>query len=163
MRIARLLRKEPAGGRTNRETYGFVDGDGRRISTRDDITFATGVPIPRDIGQFLFGGWYDRIMEMDVPYSASVDEYAMLAPLPSPGKIACLAFNYVDHAEEQETAAPADPVLFIKPRTALTGTGSEIRCPDFVRQLDYEVELAVVMGSACKNVDPQDAYGSVFG
>ncbi len=169
MRIARLMprKNERSDKWSYRETYGFVDKDGR-IATRDDITFATGVPIPRDVAEFLFGGWYDKTRQKEIPYNSHVSDYELLAPLPSPGKIVCLTFNYTDHAREQGLDAPEDPVLFIKPRTALTGTGAEIRCPDFVRQLDYEVELAVVVGNGagggrCKNVAAEEALEYVFG
>ena len=57
-----------------------------------------------------------------------------------------------DHAEEQGLQAPEDPALVIKPRTALNSTKSDIVCPDFVTQLDYEVELALIIGKNCKNV-----------
>lgn len=164
MRIVRLQRPGTRGkeGRS-RETYGLVDASGRTVSTRDDITFATGVPIPRSIKEFLFGGWYDKVAGKDVPYESSIDDYTVMAPIPDPGKIVCLTFNYTDHAREQGLSPPSDPVIFIKPATSLTGTGSEIRCPDFVRQLDYEVELAVVIGAACKDVPPLRAMSHVFG
>ena len=169
MRIARLMprKNERSDKWSYRETYGLVDKDGR-IATRDDITFATGVPIPRDVAEFLFGGWYDKTRQKEIPYNSHVSDYELLAPLPNPGKIVCLTFNYTDHAREQGLDAPEDPVLFIKPKTALTGTGAEIRCPDFVRQLDYEVELAVVVGNGagggrCKNVAAEEALEYVFG
>lgn len=146
-----------------RETYGIVDDKTGLIATRDDITFATGVPIPRGITEFLFDGWYDEIIKKEIPYNGRADQYHMLAPLPRPGKIVCLAFNYKDHAREQGLDAPSDPVLFIKPQTSLTGTETEIRCPDFVKHLDYEVELAIIIKDTCKNVAEDDAYAHIFG
>jgi 2-keto-4-pentenoate hydratase/2-oxohepta-3-ene-1,7-dioic acid hydratase in catechol pathway len=74
-----------------------------------------------------------------------------------------LAFNYVDHAEEQGLKAPEDPAIVIKPRTTLNSTNSDIVCPDFVTQLDYEVELALIIGKNCKNVSIEDASKAVFG
>ena len=146
-----------------RETYGLVDYKNNKIATRDDITFATGVPIPRSIEEFLFDGWYQKVIDGDIPYNKSVHEYDLFAPLSNPGKIICMAFNYTDHAIEQGLDSPEDPVIVIKPKTALTGTNSEIQCPDFVKQLDYEVELAVIVGCKCKNVSVQNASDSVFG
>ena len=61
--------------------------------------------------------------------------------------------NYPKHAKEQNYVSTKDPVIFIKPRTTLCGTDSEIKCPNFVKQLDYEIELAVIIGKTCKNID----------
>jgi len=156
MKIARLLHE-------NNETYGFVKGD--KVATKDEITFLTGVPIPHNVKDFLFDGWYNEIKNKieDLRYEENISKYELLSPIPNPNKIICLAFNYRDHAEEQDLKAPEDPVMIIKPRTALTGTESDIVCPDFVSQLDYEVELAVIIGKNCKNISVKDALSVVFG
>ena len=156
MKIARLLRD-------NKETYGFVKGD--KVSTKDEITYLTGVPIPQNIKDFLFDGWYDEIKNKinDLPYGENISKYKLLSPIPNPNKIICLAFNYVDHAKEQGLQAPEDPALVIKPRTALNSTNSDIVCPDFVTQLDYEVELALIIGKNCKNISVDDAFDAIFG
>ena len=156
MKIARL-------SYDNNETYGFVNGD--KVSTKDEITYLTGVPIPQNIKDFLFDGWYDEIKNKikDLPYKENISKYKLLPPIPNPNKIICLAFNYVDHAKEQGLQAPEDPALVIKPRTALNSTNSDIVCPDFVTQLDYEVELALIIGKNCKNVSVDDAFDSIFG
>ncbi len=156
MKIARLLRD-------NKETYGFVNGD--KVSTKDEITYLTGVPIPQNIKDFLFDGWYDEIKNKinDLPYEENISKYKLLSPIPNPNKIICLAFNYVDHAKEQGLQAPEDPALVIKPRTALNSTNSDIVCPDFVTQLDYEVELALIIGKNCKNISVDDAFDAIFG
>ena len=154
MRIARLLDG-------NKETYGFVRGD--RVATREEITYLTGVPVAHTVKDFLFDGWYDEIKDKisELPYGEDLSKFEILTPIANPGKIICLAFNYVDHAQEQGLEAPEDPVLIIKPRTALGGTGSDIVCPDFVTQLDYEVELALVIGRTCRNVDLEEASRAV--
>ncbi len=156
MKIARL-----SDG--NNETYGLIQGD--RVATKDEITFSTGVPIPHNVKDFLFDGWYEEIKNKigDLSYEKDISKFGFLPPIPNPNKIICLAFNYVDHAEEQGLQAPEDPAIVIKPRTALTGTGSDIVCPDFVTQLDYEVELALIIGKDCKNISINDASGVIFG
>jgi len=156
MKIARLLHG-------NIETYGFVKGD--KVATKDEITFLTGVPIPYNVKDFLFDGWYDEIKNKieDLLYKENISKFKLLSPIPNPNKIICLAFNYADHAEEQGLEAPEDPVIVIKPRTTLTSTESDIVCPDFVSKLDYEVELAVIIGKNCKNVSVEDAQKAVFG
>ncbi len=156
MRIARLSNDDG-------QTYGMVrDG---RVATRDEMTYLTGVPVPHSIKDFLFDGWYEEIKGVagTLPYGRNVSEYSMLPPISSPGKIICMAFNYLDHAREQGMEAPSEPAIVIKPRTALNGTDSDIVCPDFVRQLDYEVELAVVIKERCRNVAVPDAMDMVFG
>ena len=156
MKIVRLLHK-------NIETYGFVKGD--KVATKDEITFLTGIPIPFTVKEFLFDGWYNEIKNKigDLPYEENISKFKLLSPIPNPNKIICLAFNYSDHAEEQGLQAPEDPVIVIKPRTTLTSTESDIVCPDFVSELDYEVELAVIIGKNCKNVSVEDASKAVFG
>jgi len=156
MKIVRLLHK-------NIETYGFVKGD--KVATKDEITFLTGIPIPFTVKEFLFDGWYNEIKNKigDLPYEENISKFKLLSPIPNPNKIICLAINYSDHAEEQGLQAPEDPVIVIKPRTTLTSTESDIVCPDFVSELDYEVELAVIIGKNCKNVSVEDASQAIFG
>ena len=156
MRIARLVHE-------NNETYGFVKGD--KVATKDEITYLTGVPIPHNVKDFLFDGWFDEIKNkiQDLPYEESLSKFKLLAPIPNPNKIICLAFNYVDHAKEQGLTAPEDPAIVIKPRTALNGNNANIECPDFVTQLDYEVELALIIGKNCKNISVEEAQSVVFG
>jgi 2-keto-4-pentenoate hydratase/2-oxohepta-3-ene-1,7-dioic acid hydratase in catechol pathway len=156
MKIARLLQG-------NNETYGIIKGT--KVATKDEITYLTGVPIPQNLKDFLFDGWFDEIKDKinDLSYNEDVSKYKLLSPIPNPNKIICLAFNYVDHAKEQGLQAPDDPALVIKPRTTLNSTNSEIICPDFVTQLDYEVELAIIVGKNCKNITVNDAPNAIFG
>lgn len=156
MKLARLLQED-------RETYGFVRND--KVATKDEITYKTGVPIPLSFKEFLFDGWLDEVKGKisDLPFEKNLSEFKMLAPIANPAKIICMAFNYSDHALEQNSKPPADPVIVLKPRTSLCGTNSEIICPDFVSQLDYEIELAAIIGKNCKNVDEVAAQKAVFG
>ena len=156
MKIARLVQG-------NNETYGIIKGT--KVATKDEITYLTGVPIPQNLKDFLFDGWFDEIKDKikDLSYNEDISNYKLLSPIPNPNKIICLAFNYVDHAKEQGLQAPDDPALVIKPRTTLNSTNSEIICPDFVTQLDYEVELAIIVGKNCKNITVSDAPNAIFG
>ena len=156
MKIARLLYE-------NTETYGLVKGS--KIATKDEITYQTGVPIPQSVKDFLFDGWFQEVEDKldDLPYSEDISKFKLLSPIPNPNKIICLAFNYTDHAEEQGLKAPEDPAIVIKPRTALNSTDSDIVCPDFVTQLDYEVELAMIIGKNCKNISEEEAKEAIFG
>ena len=156
MRIIRLL-----DGKN--ETYGFVKGN--KIATKEEIIYLTGVPLPHTVKDFLFDGWYEEVKNKieDLPYERDISEFKILAPISNPNKIICLAFNYIDHAREQGLQAPEDPAIVIKPRTTLNSTYSDIVCPDFVTQLDYEVELAMIINKNCKNVSEEEAKNSVFG
>jgi len=156
MKIARLLHE-------NGETYRFVKND--KVSTKEEITYQTGVPIPQSIKDFLFDGWYDEIKDKldSLPYEENISKFKILSPIPNPSKIICLAFNYEDHAKEQNLVPPEEPSIVLKPRTALNGTGSDIVCPDFVTQLDYEIELALIIGKTCKNISEEEAKEAIFG
>ena len=156
LKIARLIHE-------NNETYGFVKEN--RVATKDEITYQTGVPLPQNIKDFLFDGWYDEIKNKtdSLPYNENISKFKLLSPIPNPNKIICLAFNYIDHAKEQNLLPPEDPAIVLKPRTALNGTGSDIVCPSFVTQLDYEIELAMIIGKNCKNINEEQAKKSIFG
>ena len=146
-----------------RTTYGLVQDN--KISTKDDITYSTGIPIPINVKDFMFDGWYDELKSKisDIEFKHDLSEFEILTPIPNPNKIICLAFNYKDHAEEQKLEPPEEPAIVNKPRTALNGTNSEIICPNFVKELDYEIELALIIGKKCKNITEQDAMNYVFG
>ena len=148
---------------SGKETFGFVK-DGH-VATREEIQYATGVPLPFTIKDFLFDGWYEEIMKKSsqISYKEELSKYNILAPISNPPKIMCLAFNYIDHAEEQKMNPPEDPVIVMKPRTTLTGTNSEIRSPSFVEKLDYEVELALIIGKNCKNIEESEAMDVIIG
>ena len=156
MKIARLVRD-------GHETYGLIrDG---KVATKDNMVNQTGVPLPFSIMDFLFEGWYDEIKDriISTSFQDKLETFSILNPLPNPSKIICLTFNYPKHAKEQNYESTKEPVIFIKPRTTLCGTNSEIRCPNFVKQLDYEIELAVIIGKTCKNIDETSAKNYVFG
>lgn len=156
MKIARLIRD-------GKETYGLIKDD--RVATKDDITYQTGIPIPLNIKDFLFEGWYDEVKDKisDTCFKDQLEKFRLLAPIPDPPKIICLTFNYPAHAKEQNLVSPKEPVIFIKPRTTLCGTDSDIMCPNFIKQLDYEIELAVIIGKTCKNVDESRSKDYIFG
>ena len=156
MKIARLIRD-------GHETYGLIrDG---KVATKDNMVNQTGVPLPFSIMDFLFEGWYDEIKDriISTSFQDKLETFSILNPLPNPSKIICLTFNYPKHAKEQNYESTKEPVIFIKPRTTLCGTNSEIRCPNFVKQLDYEIELAVIIGKTCKNIDETSAKNYIFG
>lgn len=94
--------------------------------------------------------------------AAPLDEEAVLfePPVARCGKVCCMALNYRAHAEESGLAVPPDPVLFLKPSTALVGHRAVIRPPARTSKVEHEVELAVVIGTRCRDV-PAASWRSV--
>ena len=84
-------------------------------------------------------------------------------PVTDPSKIICLGLNYSDHAAEQGRTVPERPLTFAKGPNALIGNGDPIPYPSEVTQLDYEAELAVVIGRRAKHVSIEDAPSRVAG
>ncbi|OFZ91291.1 MAG: 5-oxopent-3-ene-1,2,5-tricarboxylate decarboxylase [Betaproteobacteria bacterium RBG_16_64_18] len=92
-----------------------------------------------------------------------LDKVKFLPPVPQPGKIICLGLNYVDHATEGGHAKPSYPSFFMRVATSLTAHGQPIVRPPCSTQLDYEAELAVVVGRRARHVREADALGIVAG
>lgn len=90
------------------------------------------------------------------------EEYRLLAPFFGT-KIICLGLNYESHVEENRTKRPERPVLFSKAVSSVVGDGDPVIKPSAVRDLDYEVELAVIIGKRAKHVSKSDAYGCILG
>lgn len=90
-------------------------------------------------------------------------EANLLAPVPRPGKIICVGLNYYDHAEEQDEDVPDRPLLFGKSGTAVTNPGDPIIHPAELDEVDFEVELGVVIGRTAKDVTTADARDYIAG
>ncbi len=84
-------------------------------------------------------------------------------PVPDPDKIICIGVNYADHASEAGLARTEVPLFFAKFRNSLTGPTSPILLPRVSSQIDYEGELAVIIGTRCKDVSEQEALQYVAG
>jgi 2-keto-4-pentenoate hydratase/2-oxohepta-3-ene-1,7-dioic acid hydratase in catechol pathway len=88
----------------------------------------------------------------------------LLAPIPHPGKIFCSGLNYRSHVEEESGAKFLDdPRFFVKVSSAVVGPGAPIRWPGAKFQVDYEVELAVVIGKTAHRLSQKNALSHVFG
>ncbi len=93
----------------------------------------------------------------------AVDEARLGPPIVDPEKIICLGLNYRDHAQEANLPIPPVPNLFAKFRNTLTGPTSPIILPGVSQEVDYEAELAVVIGRRCKSVPAAKALDVVAG
>lgn len=139
-------------------TAANIDFDAEWISNRQIIQFNPG-----QLSQF-------ERASLDIADAAPSDldvfpiEYARLGPpIPDPDKIICLGLNYKSHAEEAGLTPPEFPILFAKYRNALTGPNSPIILPAMSEEIDYEAELAVVIGKPCKNISVEAALNYVAG
>jgi 2-keto-4-pentenoate hydratase/2-oxohepta-3-ene-1,7-dioic acid hydratase in catechol pathway len=92
----------------------------------------------------------------------SIDKVRLLAPC-TPSKIVCLGVNYKTHADEMAPISQASPIIFLKPPTTIIGPGDNIILPLNWERVDYEGELAIVIGKKAKNVQLANASDFIFG
>jgi 2-keto-4-pentenoate hydratase/2-oxohepta-3-ene-1,7-dioic acid hydratase in catechol pathway len=96
--------------------------------------------------------------------SIPIDQVRLLAPIPRPGKILCSGLNYRSHVEENPGAKlPDEPFFFAKMPSGVIGPGQPIVHPQRTRQMDYEVEFAVVIGRSMRNVSEAEVMDHIFG
>jgi 2,4-didehydro-3-deoxy-L-rhamnonate hydrolase len=121
-----------------------------------------------DYGEHFFGN--DGITELgewlksNLHVSPRVDPASRLGPaVCRPSKIVCIGLNFRDHARESKMEVPKEQVLFFKATTSLTGPNDDLVIPKNARKVDWEVELAVVIGKTCAYVERQDALNHVAG
>lgn len=132
--------------------------------------FAGGTPLPSDPSQLLALGAaaWDRMRAL--AETARRDGHELLReedltlgpPLPRPGKILCVGLNYRRHAAESGMAEPSEPVLFSKFGNTVVGPGAPVVIGG-LKQVDYESELALVVGRTARNVSEADALSYVAG
>src|SRR6266571_9304947 len=118
----------------SRETYGILVADSRLLT------------------RAIEKGWLTRRSEA-----------YWFAPVPRPGKLICIGLNYRDHAAESNMAIPERPVMFSKFATALIAPGEAVILPASSKQVDYEAELAVIIGRRAKSVSAIRALEYVLG
>jgi 2,4-diketo-3-deoxy-L-fuconate hydrolase len=148
----RLLRYGSAGN----ERPGILDRNGvvRDLSSVvDDIDGAAISPMG-----------LARLRALDLGSLPMASDHGRLGPCVSrPGKFICIGLNYADHAAETGAAVPTEPVVFLKATSAVSGPNDDIIKPRGSTKLDWEVELALVIGSECRYVDEQTAQAAIAG
>jgi 2-keto-4-pentenoate hydratase/2-oxohepta-3-ene-1,7-dioic acid hydratase in catechol pathway len=87
----------------------------------------------------------------------------VVPPVPDPDKVICIGLNYRSHAEEQGVEPPEQPTFFAKFRNALAPAGATVTLPASSEKVDYEAEVAFVIGRRCKDTDPGEALDAVAG
>jgi 2,4-didehydro-3-deoxy-L-rhamnonate hydrolase len=151
----RLIRFGPAGA----ERPGVLLEDGRRVDVSgfgadyDEAFFA-------DDGLAALRAWLAR-------HQASAprvpDEVRLGPPIRRPSKIVCIGLNFRDHAAEQQVEIPREPVIFFKATTSLAGPNDCVMIPRGGTKLDWEVELAIVVGRTARYVAREQAAEFVAG
>lgn len=126
-----------------------------------------GLKLPTSLEDFLFEGHVQKLKphEPKLSFKQEIASLKLLQPIAKTFKVVCLSFNYSDQTSWVRfgKSPPKDPVVSIKPRTSLCGPFSDIVCPRFVTQLDYEGELALVIGKKCRKVAEADSLGYIAG
>lgn len=146
-------------GDPGRERPGVLLPDGTRV----DVSAAV-----RDYDEAFLGGSGTRDLERWLATNAkSAPRVAPTTrlgpPIARPSKILCIGLNYADHAKETGAAIPTEPVLFAKATTALSGPNDPVKIPRGGTKVDYEVELAVVIGTTARYVPVERALEHVAG
>jgi 2-keto-4-pentenoate hydratase/2-oxohepta-3-ene-1,7-dioic acid hydratase in catechol pathway len=109
--------------------------------------------------------WRERLATLAGSRRADValEEVTLLAPVKRPGKILGIGLNYADHVEESGMARPEQQLWFAKMPTSATGPFAPVELPRVSTQLDYEAELAFVIGKRCRHVPRERAHEVIFG
>jgi len=133
-----------------------------------DLATASDGRLPSDMRTFLQQGENAMRLARQVGENAAASlplaEVTLLAPIPNPSKVVAIGLNYMDHCREQNIEPPELPIIFAKFPNAVAGPGAAIRWdPALTRKVDYEVELAVVMGRTARRVSAAEALNYVAG
>jgi 2-keto-4-pentenoate hydratase/2-oxohepta-3-ene-1,7-dioic acid hydratase in catechol pathway len=152
------------------EHYGVFQND--RLLCLDALAKRTKTILPNKIDDFISNQKAQETAEKLLTETKSSDlnavfipltETILLAPIASPPKILCLGLNFLTHVTETNEKPPEEPVVFMKPHTAILGPNDKIIKRPFVKELDYEGELAIVIGKKAKDVPVAEALNYVFG
>jgi 2-keto-4-pentenoate hydratase/2-oxohepta-3-ene-1,7-dioic acid hydratase in catechol pathway len=106
------------------------------------------------------GDFFDQYEILGNQYSLLEIKYL---PPCMPSKIIALGLNYFDHAEEFKLKIPEEPLIFLKPSTAVIGHKENIIYPKMTERLDYEAELGVIIKNKVKNIKPKEVYENILG
>lgn len=162
MRIARLS----VDGKI---TYGVVDGG--RVMTKELLAKELRLDLPNGVAELselllsknTVKEKINRPSNSILKKSIPLKSVKLLAPVDGRPKVICVGLNYKDHAKEQGVIPPDNPVIFMKPHTAICGPFDAIEYPSYITKLDYEAELGVVIGRRCRGLKKEEVYRNVLG
>lgn len=121
---------------------------------------AHGIPTPETVVDILTSHPFGELESTGVVLPLGA--VRVLAPV-LPSKVVCIGKNYADHAKEMGGTVPAEPVIFIKPNTAVIGPNDPINMPWQSERVDHEAELGIVMGRTARNVRREHASEYILG
>ncbi len=146
------------------ESYGIVLDD--LLIPKERLEKELGLTLPCSLDDLIALGGVDLLRRaMDsTSRGFRLEDVELLAPLRNPPKMIFLGLNYMSHVREQNARMPGGVVIFLKPRTSIAGPFEEIEVPsDYTSKVDYEGELALIIGRRCRRVDREDALDFVLG
>src|SRR3954464_15104124 len=126
-----------------------------------DAWRALGEPRRSGLRELIAEGGIEQLRSAEL--GARVADPVLLAPITDPDKIVCIGLNYRSHAAEAGIDPPSSPTIFAKYRNALTGPGARVSLPLSSEKVDYEAEVAFVIGLRASAVAEQDALDHVAG
>ena len=153
-------------------SYQYSDNQAHLGAISDDrvinLNQASGGALPDDMLRFLQLGSGAMQTARDAVAQADgemrLDDVKLLSPVPNPSKVVAIGLNYMDHIREANLGMPELPTMFCKYPSSVIGSGADIRwSTSLTEQVDYEAELAVVIGKTARNVDAEVAYDYVAG
>ena len=153
-------------------SYRSPDGDSHIGALRGDkivnLKQASDGELPDEMLEFLRLG--EPAMQLaaaavvGAEQTLALDEVSLMSPVPRPGKVVAIGLNYMDHIRESGLGIPELATMFCKYSTSVIGDGEAIRWSTaLTRQVDFEAELAVVIGKTARNVAETDAYDFIAG
>jgi 2-keto-4-pentenoate hydratase/2-oxohepta-3-ene-1,7-dioic acid hydratase in catechol pathway len=146
--------------RSNRGVRAGVLRDGRVIDAWDLLEHGSAESSIRDL---LFHGALPTLARGLAGEGLPLDEVTLEVPVADPDKIVCIGLNYRSHAAEAGLDPPAAPTFFAKFRNALVPSGRDVRLPPASEKVDYEAEVAFVIGRTCRDVVEANALDCVAG
>jgi 2-keto-4-pentenoate hydratase/2-oxohepta-3-ene-1,7-dioic acid hydratase in catechol pathway len=141
MRIIRFSAPEKLGVGTD-PLFGVLNDQDAILVLRGDPIYSGIVPVEK---------------------SLNLSDVKLLAPVIPRSKVVCIGKNYADHAAEMDSEVPSEPIIFIKPNTSVIGLNETIIWPRMSERIDYEAELAIVIGRICKEVPASKAKDVIYG
>src|SRR6476659_3063005 len=148
-------------------SYRSDEGICAGVQTVDAILDAGALLGGRPLGlrRLIEDGRLDELAELAAVESEvePANVLSLLPPIPDPEKIVCIGLNYRSHAAEAGIDPPSEPTFFAKFRNALVASGAKVALPEASEKVDYEAEVAVVIGRRCRQVDEPTAIESIAG
>jgi acylpyruvate hydrolase len=145
--------------RSDRGPRAGVLRDGEVLDAWDALGLDSG---PASVRALLEQDTLDRLRDLDGP-TVPLEQVSLDVPVPDPDKIVCIGLNYRSHAAEAGIDPPGAPTFFAKFRNALAPPGAEVTLPAASDKVDYEAEVAFVIGRRCRNVTEGEADAYIAG